>query len=58
MITLYNDDCFKKIKEIPDKSVDFILTDPPYELDNHGGNRSGLAKRCCKVRDEVEFILK
>ena len=25
-------DCFEKMKDIPDKSVDMILTDPPYGL--------------------------
>lgn len=34
---LYNGDCLEIMKEIPDKSIDLILTDPPYELDTHGG---------------------
>ncbi len=29
-IELYNDDCLKKMKDIPDKSVDFIFADLPY----------------------------
>ena len=29
-INLYNDDCFNILKDIPDGSVDFVLTDPPY----------------------------
>ena len=29
---LYNTDAFVKIKEIPDSSIDLILTDPPYNL--------------------------
>ena len=28
---LYNDDCLKILPTIPDKSIDLILTDPPYE---------------------------
>ena len=32
---LYNDDCFKKLKDIEDKSIDLILTDPPYNLANY-----------------------
>ncbi|MDO4935262.1 MAG: DNA methyltransferase [Phascolarctobacterium sp.] len=28
-------DCFDKLKEIPDKSIDLILTDPPYNLANY-----------------------
>ena len=27
---LFNDDCLKVLPTIPDKSVDLILTDPPY----------------------------
>jgi DNA modification methylase len=34
---IYNDDCINILKQLPDKSIDLILTDPPYLLDNHGG---------------------
>jgi site-specific DNA-methyltransferase (adenine-specific) len=27
---LFNDDCLKVLPKIPDKSIDLILTDPPY----------------------------
>ena len=27
---LYNGDCLEVMKELPDNSIDFILTDPPY----------------------------
>ena len=30
MINLYNDDCLNILPRIPDRSIDFILTDPPY----------------------------
>ena len=30
MITLMQGDCLERMKEIPDESVDLILTDPPY----------------------------
>lgn len=30
-------DCFELIKQIPDKSIDLVLTDPPYLQDSHGG---------------------
>ena len=30
---IYLGDCMELIKEIPDKSIDLIVTDPPYELD-------------------------
>lgn len=32
---LLQGDCFKKMKEIPDKSIDLILCDPPYNLANY-----------------------
>lgn len=31
MLRLYNDDCLKVLKDIQDKSIDFIYTDLPYE---------------------------
>lgn len=30
MITLWLGDCLEKMKDIPDESVDMVLTDPPY----------------------------
>lgn len=27
---LYNGDCFRLMQDIPDKSIDMILSDPPY----------------------------
>lgn len=29
-ISLIHGDCLEQLKNIPDKSIDFILTDPPY----------------------------
>lgn len=29
---LINDDCFNALKDIPDNSIDLILTDPPYNI--------------------------
>ena len=31
-MTLINGDCLVEMKNIPDNSVDSIVTDPPYEL--------------------------
>lgn len=37
---IYNEDSYKAIKDIPDKSVDLIITDPPYLIENtRGGGR-------------------
>lgn len=34
-IKIYNGDCLEIMKDIPDKSVDLILTDPPYGTTAH-----------------------
>ena len=34
MINLMLGDCLERMKEIPDGSVDMVLTDPPYQLTN------------------------
>ena len=45
-VKLYNDDCLNVLKDIGDNSVDFILTDPPYNIarDNnfHTMGRKGI----------------
>lgn len=35
--TIYNMDCLEGMKQIPDKTIDMVLTDPPYILENQGG---------------------
>lgn len=35
-------DCLEKMKDIPDKSIDMIFTDPPYRVIS-GGNAKGLS---------------
>jgi DNA modification methylase len=56
MTTIYNADCIEVMKQMPDKSVDMVLTDPPYILTPHGGGKQKLASRSTKVRDEIDFI--
>jgi len=36
--TIQLGDCYELIKNIPDKSIDLIITDPPYEIETEGGN--------------------
>lgn len=46
-------DCLELIKDIPDSSVDLIVTDPPYEIKAHGGGGAfGSKKR--KFFNEME----
>jgi site-specific DNA-methyltransferase (adenine-specific) len=35
-IQLYNDDCLKVLKSLPEKSIDLIFADPPYNLSGEG----------------------
>ena len=37
MIDLRNGDCLEIMKDIPDNSIDLIVTDPPYKFENQGG---------------------
>ena len=45
MVQLYNVDCFEKIKEIADNSIELIITDPPYMVSvNTGGSVNNVKK--------------
>lgn len=37
-------DSYELIKEIPDKSIDLIVTDPPYEIEHTTGGGGCLKK--------------
>lgn len=46
MINLINGDCLEELKNIPDGSIDLVLTDPPYGIGEANGknhSRGGLA---------------
>ena len=67
MITIYNMDVMKALKQIPDESVDMQITSPPYwGLRDYGvEGQLGLEKdfneyikRMCDIFDEVKRILK
>ena len=36
-IRLYNEDCMEVLKSLPDNSVDLIVTDPPYLIEQSSG---------------------
>ena len=43
MIDLRQGDCLELLKDIPDGSVDLVLTDPPYgTMNTDGGRRLGI----------------
>lgn len=49
-------DCLELMKKIKDKSIDLIVTDPPYELDNHGGGKTDFAQRQLVKDLHIDFI--
>lgn len=52
---IYNVDCYKGIKSIPDKSIDLIIIDPPYLINNHGGFvYNDMGKGLRKLNNELE----
>lgn len=52
-ITLYCGDCLEVLKDIPDKSVDLIATDPPYLIPaiNGGGTVNTIKKLNQSLQD-------
>ena len=47
---LFNEDCRRGIKKLPDNSIDFIVTDPPYFIDgmDDGWNDTNLKTKAAK----------
>ena len=52
--TIYNMDCLEGLRMIPDKSVDVVISDPPYELELKDKN-TGAAKDA-EFLDEIGFM--
>jgi DNA modification methylase len=44
MIQMIHGDCLEKMKDIPDKSIDLILTDPPYGYGHYEKRQYELAR--------------
>ena len=51
---LYNGDCLEVMKSIPDKSIDLVVIDPPYEIKTMKGGWT-IGKR--KYEDEVSVMI-
>ena len=41
---IYNDDCLNVLKQLPDKSIDLVLTDPPYGIGEAKKNNASRGK--------------
>ena len=44
-ITITNEDCMLMLKRTPSKSIDLILTDPPYGMDFQSNHRQEKHKK-------------
>jgi len=59
MINLILGDCLEKMKNIPDKSIDLILTSPPYDnLRNYNNSLSWGFEIFQSIANELKRILK
>ena len=55
MIDLRQGDCLEVMKNIPDKSIDLIVTDPPYKTTSRGnaGNSGGMLQKKINMQGQV-----
>jgi site-specific DNA-methyltransferase (adenine-specific) len=54
-IKIYNQDCMEMLKNIPDNSIDLIITDPPYDVSCTGGGGSQGHKIATMGEDLVDL---
>jgi site-specific DNA-methyltransferase (adenine-specific) len=53
-IELLNGDAYELIKTLPDRSVDLVVTDPPYLIEStETGSKSRLAKSIQKMNNQL-----
>ncbi len=52
---IYNEDSLQLLKKLPDNSVDFILTDPPYNLSSYSTGNMKFDWRCDINNDLAEW---
>ena len=52
---IYNQDCLIGLKDIPDKTIDLVIIDPPYDIYTKGGGKgkTKIAKHIKKLEDEL-----
>lgn len=57
MFQLINGDCLEKMRDIPDGSIDLVLTDPPYGMDYQSARRTDKSLWKPKIaNDKQPFI--
>lgn len=54
---IYNEDCLKGLKELPDHTVDLIVTDPPYLISaTNGGGTVNTVKKLNKSLQDLKTV--
>lgn len=53
---IINADCMDILNQLPDKSIDLVLTDPPYILDMKGGRGKAFGDRKLIKDKHIDFI--
>lgn len=55
MTKLYNEDCMKVFKELPDKCIDLFISDVPYKTTSRGnaGNSGGMLQKKINRKGQV-----
>lgn len=48
-------DAYSLIKDIPDNSIDLIITDPPYQINNTNAGKSSITHKLNKYNKELEL---
>ena len=56
-IRLFNEDCLKTMKIIPDNSINLILTDPPYNIAKYSTGNINLPNRSALNNDIAKWDL-
>lgn len=51
---IYLGDAYKLIKELPDNSIDLIVTDPPYDIPNIHGSGIMKTRKAGNFMNEIE----
>ena len=53
---IYNEDCYKGIKKIPNNSIDLVIIDPPYKYGIGGGGGAFGSKERKMMRENYLII--
>ena len=49
-------DAYEFIKDIDDKSVDLIVTDPPYDIDTVGSKENNISKTFANCNEQLKTV--